>query len=32
MSYYTFDIMKNENGKQEVQKFCEEKLKWQIIK
>lgn len=31
MSYYTFDIMKNENGKQEVQKFCEEKLKWQII-
>ena len=32
MSYYTFDIMKNENGKQEVQKFCEEKLQWQIIK
>lgn len=31
MSYYTFDIMKNENGKQEVQKFFEEKLKWQII-
>ena len=32
MSYYTFDIMKNENSKQEVQKFCEEKLQWQIIK
>lgn len=32
MSYYTFDIMKNENGKQEVQKFCEERLQWQIIK
>lgn len=32
MSYYAFDIMKNENGKQEVQKFCEEKLQWQIIK
>ena len=32
MSYYTFDIMKNENGKQEIQKFCEEKLQWQIIK
>ena len=32
MSYYTFDIMKNKNGKQEVQKFCEEKLQWQIIK
>ena len=32
MSYYIFDIMKNENGKQEVQKFCEEKLQWQIIK
>lgn len=32
MSYYAFNIMKNENGKQEVQKFCEEKLQWQIIK
>lgn len=32
MSYYTFEIMKNESGKQEVQRFCEEKLQWQIIK
>lgn len=32
MAYYTFDIMKNKMGKEEVQKFCEEKLQWQIIK
>lgn len=32
MSYYIFDIMKNEDGRQEVQKFCEDKLQWQIIK
>ena len=32
MSYYTFDIMENEQKKQEVQKFCEEQLGWRITK
>lgn len=31
MSYYTFEVMRDEIKKQEVQKFCEEKLQWQII-
>ena len=31
MAYYVFDIFKQEKEKQEVQRFCEDKLGWQII-
>lgn len=31
MAYYVFDILKQEKELQELQKFCEDKLAWQII-
>lgn len=32
MAYYVFDIMGQEDKTKELEKYCEEKLEWQITK